>query len=280
MEVRYSSLFICLGFFVTASGYASSWSVAPGWRPAVRYSGVSLHRSRRIVQSNQAHSVVMRTSPNGGTEEVAPDLEEKPTEGDKNDYEGTDTQATAKDDENDITSSPVFLTKKIEVLESELEELDAAIAEQTALQQAEWNEWGPQIEKMRTEFEVIKRRTSEQRESADASERAQVLANIFPATDNFDRAKQYSKPKTEGETRVNERYLAIEDRLGQAFEQLGVATIDKCGVPFDPLVHSAAMYQPSPDYPLDTIAEILEKGYKIGDILVRPATVVVSSGQQ
>lgn len=280
MVIRYTRFLTCLSLFVAASGYASSWSLAPGWRPAVHYSGVSLDRSRRIAQSNHVQRLVMRTSPNGETEEVAPDAEEKPTDSETNDYEGTDTQATAKADENDITNSPVFLTKKIEVLESELEELDAAIAEQTALQQAEWNEWGPQIEKMRTEFEVIKRRTSEQRESADASERAQVLANIFPATDNFDRAKQYSKPKTEGEIRVNERYVAIGETLGQAFEQLGVVTIDKCGVPFDPLVHSAAMYQPSPDYPLDTIAEILEKGYKIGDILVRPATVVVSSGQQ
>lgn len=263
---------LLLALAVPAPAYAP-WSMSHGWRPAVRYAGVSIDASMGV-----SRSVVLKaeSSTEGESEkaEAAP-AEEAASEEVASEEAPKETPAA---EEDDITSSPVFLKKKIEVLEKEMVELDKNIAEKRALQEAAWAEWGPQIEKMRTEFEVIKRRTAEQRETAEASEIAQILSSIFPATDNFDRAKNYVQPKTESEAKVAAKYAAIGDTLNDAYASLGVVAIDELGAPFDPLVHSAAMYQPSPDYGLDTISEIFEKGYKVGSFLVRPATVVVSSG--
>lgn len=251
--------------FFLADGYQTPRAFpTPGWRPAVRYAGASLSPSFSRVATFRAEKGSAEEEPAAVSEDDAAPAEEAPA---------------AEDTGDDITKSPVFLKKKIEVLESELKDLDDAVAEQSALQEAEWAEWGEQIERMRSEFDAIKRRTGEQRNMAESAEKAQILASIFPATDNFDRAKQYTKPKNEQEEKIAAKYIAIDQTLTDAFEKLGVDVIDETGVPFDPAVHSAAMYQPSPDFALDTISGILEKGYKIQQLLIRPATVVVSSGQ-
>mmetsp|Transcript_10813 Transcript_10813/g.34577 ORF Transcript_10813/g.34577 Transcript_10813/m.34577 type:complete len:263 (+) Transcript_10813:62-850(+) len=250
---------------VPATGYSPF--VGGGWRPAVRYSGVSL------APTTNSRRVVVAAAEGEAKEEVTEEVEEEAKEEAK-----VEAKEEAKDD---ITNSPVFLSKKIEVLEKEVAELDEALEAQGAARDAEWAEWGEQIERMQSEFDNIKRRIAKEQNSADSAERAQILGEIFPATDNFDRAKQYTKPNGDDETRVFEKYVTtVGAKLDEAFELLGVVAIDERGAPFDPLVHAAAMYQPSPDYPLDTISEILEKGYKIGDTLVRPATVIVSSGPQ
>ncbi|KAJ8601232.1 hypothetical protein CTAYLR_003232 [Chrysophaeum taylorii] len=259
-----------------AAGYALH-----GWRPSVRFSGVSL----------QSTGLARRVEIRAAASEEAPRIEEKAEEAAME--EKPEEEAAAAEEEapptaeeapapaeatDDITSSPVFLKKKIEVLEKEVAELEESIAEQNALRDTEWEEWGQQIEKMQGEFANIKRRERQQREQAETTDKAQILELIFPATDNFARAKQYV-PKTEEETALAERYDEISATLDEAFEKLGVTAINDCGVPFDPMIHSAALYQPSPEYPLDTISAILEAGYKVNDFLVRPATVIVSSGQ-
>ena len=69
------------------------------------------------------------------------------------------TQAEEGEGGDDITNSPVFLQKKVGVLQNELKQLDVDIAAAEAKKQENWDEWGSQIENMRNEFSAVKKRT-------------------------------------------------------------------------------------------------------------------------
>ena len=66
-------------------------------------------------------------------------------------------QAEEGEGGDDITNSPVFLQKKVGVLQNELVQLDKDIAAAEAKKQENWDEWGSQIENMRNEFAAVKR---------------------------------------------------------------------------------------------------------------------------
>ena len=62
----------------------------------------------------------------------------------------------------------------------------------------------------------------------------------------------------------------------EAFKELGAEKIDEVGVPFDPTIHEAAMTDFDADAEPDHVIKVFQYGVKVGDRLIRPATVVVS----
>eukprot|EP00633_Aureoumbra_lagunensis_P002039 CAMPEP_0197290186 /NCGR_PEP_ID=MMETSP0890-20130614/7433_1 /TAXON_ID=44058 ORGANISM="Aureoumbra lagunensis, Strain CCMP1510" /NCGR_SAMPLE_ID=MMETSP0890 /ASSEMBLY_ACC=CAM_ASM_000533 /LENGTH=269 /DNA_ID=CAMNT_0042762057 /DNA_START=39 /DNA_END=848 /DNA_ORIENTATION=+ len=247
-----------------------------GWRPAVR-SGIALRRgslknlNKKFSSQNVDHRILIRLNSETGKNEEEK-VEEESFAKEEDVEEGTFSE------ENDVTNSVVFLEKKIDVLKNELLTIDSEINEAEARRAEEWAEWGPQIEQLRTEFDNVKKRESTARSSASSTERANVLREIFPVTDNFDLAFDYIKAETDGQKDIADRYAAIREDLSQVYDELGVVAIEEVGVPFDPELHTAAMFQPDPVHPEEHVATILQKGFKVLDIIVRPATVIVSSG--
>ena len=119
------------------------------------------------------------------------------------------TQAEEGEGGDDITNSPVFLQKKVGVLQNELVQLDKDIAAAEAKKAENWDEWGSQIENMRNEFSAVKKRTQEARTRAEAVERAGVLDQLLGPIDNFDRAIVAQKTRadaSEGVQKVVDRY--------------------------------------------------------------------------
>jgi molecular chaperone GrpE (heat shock protein) len=118
-------------------------------------------------------------------------------------------QAEEGEGGDDITNSPVFLQKKVGVLQNELVQLDKDIAAAEAKKAENWDEWGSQIENMRNEFAAVKKRTQEARTRAEAVERAGVLDQLLGPIDNFDRAIVAQKTRadaSEGVQKVVDRY--------------------------------------------------------------------------
>ena len=180
----------------------------------------------------------------------------------------------------DITESAAFLESKIDVLHQELDNLDTELANAEAQRQSAMAEWGPQIQRLQVEYENVKKRTAEEKSHAMSTEMTHVLEQLFPAIDNLDRAFQYIKPNTESERVIFDKYVeGIEGELANSFEKLGIRPIDEAGVRFDEEFHSAAFLQPHPEIPEEHVSEVLQKGYMFDKIVVRPATVVVSSGE-
>ena len=97
----------------------------------------------------------------------------------------------------------------------------------------------------------------------------EVIRSLLPAIDDLNRADAH------GDLAGTPLEL-VAQKIQQTFERYGVATVGEVGQEFDPNHHEALMRLPSPDATVETIADVLEVGYTLGERLIRPAKVAVS----
>lgn len=97
----------------------------------------------------------------------------------------------------------------------------------------------------------------------------EVIRSLLPAMDDLDRAA------THGDLAGTPLELVAQKILA-TFERYGVAKVGEVGQAFDPTLHEALMRMPTDDAAADTIADVLEVGYTLGERLIRPAKVAVS----
>jgi molecular chaperone GrpE len=152
-------------------------------------------------------------------------------------------------------------------LDQLLAELDAARQERDAAVDSEL--------RLRAEWENFRRRAH--RDATDARERAQghLLTEMLPVLDNLERALDAAEHHDEGKVLGGVRM--VRDLFVDLLRRSGVEEIPTVGAPFDPHVHEALVMQPSAQEE-GTITAVLERGYKQGDRVLRPARVAVSSG--
>lgn len=129
---------------------------------------------------------------------------------------------------------------------------------------------------MRTlaDFENYRKRSD--REKTDFYKYAlqEVLKDLLPILDNFDRALEHAE---EGDD-FHRGVLLIYKQLVDTLRKHGVRPIEESGVRFDPNVHEAVMREEDPSIPSQTVTAVLQKGYFLHDRLLRPAMVKVAVG--
>ncbi len=120
------------------------------------------------------------------------------------------------------------------------------------------------------EMQNIQRRANEERQSLQRYRSQDLAKKILPSLDNLERALQ-----VEGLTEdVKKGIEMVRDSLIQALKEEGVEEVSLES--FDPNLHMAVQTVPADeDNPADTIAQVLQKGYKLHERLLRPAMVVV-----
>ncbi|HZM95873.1 MAG TPA: nucleotide exchange factor GrpE [Vicinamibacterales bacterium] len=123
------------------------------------------------------------------------------------------------------------------------------------------------------EFENYKKRVErERRELADYM-KADVLREILPIVDNFERALQ--APSPEGEP-LRKGVELIHKQMLDFLRKRGVTPIEALGADFDPNFHQAVIHETSPSHREGEVIEELQRGYMLGDKLLRPAMVKVA----
>jgi molecular chaperone GrpE len=100
----------------------------------------------------------------------------------------------------------------------------------------------------------------------------EVIRSLLPAIDDLDRAN------THGDLAGTPLEL-VAQKIAQSFERYGVAKVGQVGEEFDPNLHEAIMRMPTQEAPAETVADVLEVGYTLGERLIRPAKVAVSVPQ-
>jgi molecular chaperone GrpE len=100
----------------------------------------------------------------------------------------------------------------------------------------------------------------------------EVIRSLLPAIDDLNRAESH------GDLAGTPLEL-VAQKFQQTFDRYGVAKVGAVGDGFDPNLHEALMRIPSPDATAETVAEVLEVGYTLGERLIRPAKVAVSVPQ-
>lgn len=128
---------------------------------------------------------------------------------------------------------------------------------------------------------LLKRLETERKSERLAGVLDAALA-LLPAFDAIERAKEHlpaaSLSGRQGRQAAEvEGFLAIARQLERAFASLGLAPLGEVGEPFDPKRHDAVGQDPAKSAEQDnTVSAVLEKGWRIGDIVVRPAKVRVA----
>ena len=129
-----------------------------------------------------------------------------------------------------------------------------------------------QYQRMLAEYANYKRRTEQEKEALGQFTTAQVLQKMLPVLDNLERAA--AAPEGEGYKAGVEMVLR---GLLQTVEQLGVQEIAADGQPFDPQLHNAVAREDADGVEPDTVTLVLQKGYKMGERVLRPAMVKVAN---
>lgn len=131
------------------------------------------------------------------------------------------------------------------------------------------------LKRVQAEYANYRRRTEEQREVEIARAKGSVAKGLLPVLDDLDRAEKH------GDLAEGSPLAAIAEKLRAVVSRLGVETYGTAGEAFDPQQHEAIFHAPNPGGVADgTILDVVEVGYRLGDIELRPAKVVVAGSAE
>ena len=131
--------------------------------------------------------------------------------------------------------------------------------------------------RLQADFANFKKRTAGEKLQISEVVKMEVLQNVLPVVDNFERALQVPQDKLTDELKsFVDGYEMIYKQLMTVLEKEGVVKIDAVGKPFDPNYHQAVMRVASDEYDNDVVVEVLQEGYLLGDKTLRPAMVKVA----
>jgi molecular chaperone GrpE len=148
--------------------------------------------------------------------------------------------------------------------------------ERLAALEAERDEYLNDLKRVAAEFENYRKRVSRDQASLVARAHERLVKELLPVLDDLERALEAAR---DSETRsVEEGVRLVHRELKAALDREGLAEIETDGV-FDPHVHEALLSQPS-EAEEGSVLEVLQKGYKLGDRVLRPARVVVAAPQE
>lgn len=124
------------------------------------------------------------------------------------------------------------------------------------------------------EFENFRKRGEREMQEAYVRARADLLTDLLPVLDNFDLAVQHAD--TTNPDAVREGVHLIHKQLFDSLFRLGLEPIEADGQPFDPELHEAVATEPTDEVPDHTVLVVLQRGYRLGDRMLRPARVKVA----
>lgn len=169
--------------------------------------------------------------------------------------------------------------RQIVELEKSIEEVRAQKLQHEATLQSLDREYGGEIERVKREFARIKERAIEESRELTIKAKVDAVKEILPITDNYLRAKQVFQPlQSENEKVILDSYDTIFGKLEEILEEFGAKRVVSVGQPFDFNFMEAIMQAPSTEYASDIVTTEYQIGYRMGDKLIRPAIVVVSTG--
>jgi molecular chaperone GrpE len=148
--------------------------------------------------------------------------------------------------------------------------------ERIAALEAEKLELRDRMLRIAAEFDNWKKRARREQTDAEGKGRESVLRDMLEVIDNLERATASWEAGTPDVQAVQQGVGLVLRQAHSKLERHDVKPVEAKGKPFDPRIHDAISQVPSPDMPPGTVLSELQKGYRIGDRLLRPASVVVA----
>lgn len=179
--------------------------------------------------------------------------------------ETVDTAEVNEDKEEKLDRKEKKLLKKLEG------ELADSMAKNAELE-AQLKEEQDRALRIMAEYDNFRRRSKAERESVYSDAYADAILEILPIIDNLERAEAYGSSDD-----VNTGVAMILNAARDALKKMGVEEIAAEGCEFDPNVHNAVMHVEDESLGENVIAQVLQKGYRRGDKIIRYAMVQVAN---
>jgi molecular chaperone GrpE len=179
--------------------------------------------------------------------------------------------------------------KKIPLTESETEEKKSAATEKNEAAesaqpeddfeglQADLDRFRDLALRSQADFENYKKRAAREKEEAIKYANSSLLEKLIAIVDNFELGLEAARAEGEKSPIFSGMSMVLK-QLSDFLRENGLEPIDATGKKFDPNLHEAIAREPSDELPEGTVIRQMRRGYKMKDRLLRPSSVVVSSG--
>jgi molecular chaperone GrpE len=175
----------------------------------------------------------------------------------------------APDDQGEFSGEKAFEIDRLAQLQSQV---DALTQERSTLLD--------QLLRRQAEFENYRRRADRERNETYARARAEVVLELLPVIDNFERALASLEHAKNDAASLRQGIELIHRQLQDALAKFGLEPVESVGQTFDPHVHEAVSAEPSEEHEENTVIAEFQRGYRLGEKLLRPAKVKVASGPE
>lgn len=194
----------------------------------------------------------------------------------------TQTAQTTAGDEAPASASPSGPAEAAETAagsspatptpEERIAQLEAENAQLAREKQDNWD----RLLRATADLDNLRKRTRRELDDARVESRTKVLREMLPVIDNLERALEHADTGPEGASSVIEGVKLVLRQFTQALERCDVVAVDAVGKPFDPNLHEAISQVETTEHAPGSVVQALQKGYTIGNRLLRPALVVVA----
>lgn len=157
--------------------------------------------------------------------------------------------------------------------QSELQSLQIQVAEISNQRDA----FQSQYLRIAADFDNFRKRNSKEKEEIELRTKCSTIMELLSVVDNFERARTQIKPQNDGEMGIHKSYQSVYKQLVDGLKRIGVSPMRPEGQQFDPNLHEAIMRQPTDEHPEGTVMEELQRGYFLGDRILRHSLVKVAA---
>lgn len=191
------------------------------------------------------------------------------TENNSNPFKNDDV---VKDENNENLSEQ---TSQDEVKDDVSENKDANVDNKL---QEEYDKLNQQYIRLAADFDNYRKRQEQERENLVKYGTEIALKKMLEVLDNFDRGAKALESVEDCE-KVKESFELVHKQVITTLSKLGLEEIKAEGEEFDPNFHEAVMQTPTSEHPENTVINELQKGYKMGDKVIRPTMVNVATAE-
>jgi molecular chaperone GrpE len=149
------------------------------------------------------------------------------------------------------------------------QDLDSLLAEA----QSQRDEYLELAKRTKADFENYRKRMAAEVQAAAARGKSEVARELIDAVDNLERALE---ARGEGSDDLASGVEMVLRGLREGLSRLGIEAVDPRGEKFDPTAHEALSTMPAEGVEPGQVVEVMQKGYRLNEQLIRPARVVVS----
>ncbi len=160
------------------------------------------------------------------------------------------------------------------------EQLNAAIKESEAAKK-EAADATDRLLRLQADWDNYRRRTAQERIAERERAAEKLVTNLLPVLDDMERASDHATKTAEGDEKIIQfvdGVMAVHAKMLDILGKEGVEVIDPAGEPFDPLVHQAVGREENAEAYDETVAQVYQKGYRMGGKVIRSAMVTVTYG--